>query len=301
MDRDKLASYCDQNLTNREMAIKLKCSQSNVRYWLEKYGLRTSSWDRASSVTPLYEEGELLLYTSRVCKNCGPTTFKRYGNRYKCQKCLAASLNKSHQKRMKRRNNLIEKYKPRICSVCSYDKYPEAIDYHHTLQEDKSFVISQARDYSWEKIRKELDKCLPICANCHRQEHYLIEGNEPRSCNEHLKNEYSCKACNPLKQRWRRQKLKKDIVQQFGNYCSCCKQSFPTCVYDFHHLDSSNKHANVSNLINAFGYDSLAKELSKCILVCANCHRGIDKQKFHHPVRLTERELLTYFDARKKS
>lgn len=45
-------------------------------------------------------------------------------------------------------------------------------------------------------------------------------------------------------------------------------------VYDFHHKDKSEKTKEVSYLITAnVGWEKLKRELDKCVLLCANCHR----------------------------
>jgi len=27
--------------------------------------------------------------------------------------------------------------------------------------------------YAWERIQKEIEKCIPLCCNCHRLEHWI--------------------------------------------------------------------------------------------------------------------------------
>lgn len=55
------------------------------------------------------------------------------------------------------------------CQVCGYNKYPGALDLHH-INGQKSFGIG-AKGYtrSWDKVKEELDKCILVCANCHRE------------------------------------------------------------------------------------------------------------------------------------
>lgn len=72
----------------------------------------------------------------------------------------------------KRRKSIRQKaieYKGGACQLCGYDKCAEALEFHHFTNE-KNFGISQ-KGYtrSWEKVRKELDICILLCANCHRE------------------------------------------------------------------------------------------------------------------------------------
>ncbi len=61
-------------------------------------------------------------------------------------------------------------YKGGKCQVCGYDKYQGALDLHHLNPKEKEFGIG-AKGYtrSWEKVKTELDKCVLVCANCHRE------------------------------------------------------------------------------------------------------------------------------------
>lgn len=55
------------------------------------------------------------------------------------------------------------------CRSCGYEKCPAAMDFHHPNVRDKDFNISSTM--SWEKIQPELDKCVLLCSNCHRETH----------------------------------------------------------------------------------------------------------------------------------
>jgi len=46
------------------------------------------------------------------------------------------------------------------------------LEFHHLKTNEKDFGISQ-KGYtrSWVKVKKELDKCVMLCANCHREIH----------------------------------------------------------------------------------------------------------------------------------
>ena len=76
-----------------------------------------------------------------------------------------------HGRRKKVRQMSVE-YKGGKCQRCGYDRCIEALEFHHTDPTKKDFSISQ-KGYtrSWERVRNELDKCIMLCANCHRELH----------------------------------------------------------------------------------------------------------------------------------
>ena len=59
------------------------------------------------------------------------------------------------------------------CSRCGFDKHFCAIDFHHTDPYEKDFKIAQIIDTKPTTAKiAELDKCIPLCANCHRILHH---------------------------------------------------------------------------------------------------------------------------------
>jgi 5-methylcytosine-specific restriction endonuclease McrA len=63
-------------------------------------------------------------------------------------------------------------YKGGRCEKCGYCKCIDALEFHHVDPTKKDFTIS-SKGYtrSWEKVKSELDKCMILCANCHRKLH----------------------------------------------------------------------------------------------------------------------------------
>ncbi len=79
-------------------------------------------------------------------------------------------LIKAVAKRRRKIKLLAIAYKGGKCQVCGYDTYPGALDLHHLNSSTKSFGIGdKGYTRSWEKIKQELDKCILVCANCHRE------------------------------------------------------------------------------------------------------------------------------------
>ena len=78
-------------------------------------------------------------------------------------------LIKAVAKRRRKIKLMAIEYKGGKCQACGYNKYPGALDLHH-INGNKSFGIGE-KGYtrSWEKVREELDKCILVCANCHRE------------------------------------------------------------------------------------------------------------------------------------
>jgi len=106
----------------------------------------------------------------RECEKHGKVIFALESNsgRYRCTKCRSAAV-------QKRRNNLKQmavEYKGGECERCGYKKSTHALDFHHKDRTQKDFGISKSGiTRSWDKIKIELDKCMLVCSNCHREIH----------------------------------------------------------------------------------------------------------------------------------
>jgi len=84
----------------------------------------------------------------------------------------AEYLIRAVSKRRKKLREMVIKYKGGKCILCGYHKYLGAFDLHHSSDSKKEFGLSEGGlTRSWEKIKKEADKCILVCANCHREIH----------------------------------------------------------------------------------------------------------------------------------
>lgn len=73
--------------------------------------------------------------------------------------------------RRKQRTQLKEKFGGK-CSICSYDRCLNALDFHHldpNIKEDRVSYIFQTRGMAL--ALKEASKCILVCRNCHAEIH----------------------------------------------------------------------------------------------------------------------------------
>lgn len=104
----------------------------------------------------------------RLCPYHGKTDFvKRKNGHFACKKCAVENVTK---RRREFKEKLI-KYKGGKCEICGYDKCVDALEFHHLEPNKKEFTIS-GKIISLERAKKEIDKCILVCANCHREIHY---------------------------------------------------------------------------------------------------------------------------------
>ena len=75
------------------------------------------------------------------------------------------------------KEQLVE-YKGGKCQICGYNKCSAALEFHHIDPNKKDFTISGGTK-SFEKLKPEVDKCIMVCSNCHKEIHSgLINLNE---------------------------------------------------------------------------------------------------------------------------
>lgn len=68
--------------------------------------------------------------------------------------------------------------------------------------------------------------------------------------------------------------LKFWMIELKSKPCTDCGNSFPTCCMDFDHRLGTVKSYNVASMFaHHYNKELILKELDKCDLVCANCHR----------------------------
>ena len=70
-------------------------------------------------------------------------------------------------------------------------------------------------------------------------------------------------------------RLKLDFVRAIKNKpCADCGIKYPPYVMDFDHQNSDDKIVDVARAVNKnWSLKKIKKEVAKCEVVCANCHR----------------------------
>lgn len=90
----------------------------------------------------------------------------------KCKKCY-------DQHASDRLTDIITEYYGKYeCTVCGYNRCLGAIEFHHFKTGEKEFEVSKMSSFSKERIILELEKCLMLCANCHREIHSGVLSKE---------------------------------------------------------------------------------------------------------------------------
>lgn len=75
----------------------------------------------------------------------------------------------------------------------------------------------------------------------------------------------------------KRRAIKKALINMKGGKCSICGYNRCIQALEFHHLDPTKKEIGLSKNLST-DFQKLKKQVEKCILVCANCHREIHSQ-----------------------
>lgn len=74
-----------------------------------------------------------------------------------------------------------------------------------------------------------------------------------------------------------RRNNKRKAVEHMGGTCHRCGGIFPDCCFDFHHKDPTEVNDVPSRILHC-SWKRILEELSKCIMVCSNCHRIIHNE-----------------------
>jgi hypothetical protein len=60
------------------------------------------------------------------------------------------------------------------CTICG-EKHPACIQFHHPNDDKEDTVSRLVMNGCKVRVLKEIEKCIPLCANCHAKEHWSFE------------------------------------------------------------------------------------------------------------------------------
>jgi len=153
------------------------------------------------------------------------------------------------------------------CCICGYNKCMDSLAFHHIDPTKKEFSFGRivANPVSWEKIVKEIRKCVCVCHNCHGEIHQgmtKVPDNVPHfneiyadyKKQERLEDMDLCPICGGLK-------LKHQIT------CSkeCAAKRTNTIEWDKYDLHKMINEMSINKISDIIGVSSAAvsKRLKK--------------------------------------
>lgn len=104
------------------------------------------------------------------CHTCGELDPSKFYGKMKsmCSKCHAKDISQ----RLRNARKAAVEYKGGKCELCGYDRYIGALEFHHRDPTQKD--PTNLRAYKLERLFAEVDKCMLLCAVCHREEHHRL-------------------------------------------------------------------------------------------------------------------------------
>ena len=180
MTKELLIEMVGKGMSLNQISKEVGKGLTTVRYWAKKHQIHFPN-------KPFKEMGKKEYGENRFCprcqQNCNISEF--YSRRDKSNSSSYCKQCTNYQTVLRQRNlkkQMIE-YKGGKCERCGYDRYYGALEFHHIDPDKKDFSLSHLKRYSFNQIIiDELDKCILLCSNCHRE----IHGEQMNSKYPHL-------------------------------------------------------------------------------------------------------------------
>lgn len=169
MEKELLSKMVEGGMSQYEIANSLNRSQSNIRYWLKKFKLKTKNLSFKEIGIKDYSD-------TKCCVKCGENKtiddfYKRRGNSGTSAYCIECTKTQSKERHNQFKKELVN-YKGGACQNCGYNKYYGALEFHHINPNEKDFSFGKVKICTLnDEIKNELDKCVLLCSNCHREIH----------------------------------------------------------------------------------------------------------------------------------
>lgn len=175
MDIDILKNYIKDGKSLNEISKLTSKSLSSIRYWVDKYCIETNFLSFKQIGKKEYQE-------TRYCPRCKKDIltsnfYQRRGKSNSSTYCKSCTSDQTLERMRDLKCQMIN-YKGGKCSKCGYKKYQGALEFHHLDPKEKDFNPSSLKRYKFnELVKSELDKCILVCSNCHREIHDYIKSS----------------------------------------------------------------------------------------------------------------------------
>lgn len=118
---------------------------------------------------------------TKICTKCGKELpIEEFNWKNKAQGIRRSECKYCHSNYMKNRyrqkKNEIQDLKKGIkCIKCGYNKCGASLEFHHINPEEKDEKVARmlTNNYNLDIVKKEIEKCVVLCANCHHEFHFL--------------------------------------------------------------------------------------------------------------------------------
>lgn len=97
-----------------------------------------------------------------------------YHRRRSRSACAKRCARRSKKVQLAKANAFLQSVLAAGCSRCE-EKHPSCLDFHHSDPTTKTKAIGHLRvsGCSVDRLKIEVEKCVILCANCHRKHHWL--------------------------------------------------------------------------------------------------------------------------------
>lgn len=169
MEKEIIQSHIKNGLSLNQIAKKTNKSLTTIRYWAKKHNLKSKFETFLNQEKKEYGK-------FRFCPRCKKQVltknfYSRRGKENSSVYCKVCTNEQTTERQKEFKLKCVE-YKGGKCQMCGYEKCVAALEFHHTNPSEKDFNISHLKSYTFnEVVKKELDKCILLCACCHREEH----------------------------------------------------------------------------------------------------------------------------------
>lgn len=177
----RILTLRESGMSYRQIESVLGCSRAVISYHCTRAGLNdiglslTKFGDGIGddSIVEYYKTHTLAETSAKY--GISSTTVKKYGGK----KLIPMGDDERKQRSVTRIVNFRQRMKQRAveymggkCIECGYDRCIWALEFHHKNPLEKDFAISQYLNLKWESVKAELDKCIMVCSNCHKELHH---------------------------------------------------------------------------------------------------------------------------------